>query len=160
MSAFLDLGFRNGGLGKALSNLMPYAFTLDNVQCGSIEGFLQSIKHEGSEEQELVAGLHGYEAFKIGQLGNGWKETQTLWWCGVAYPRFSKQYHHLLERAYDQCFAENEAFRTALIDSGVMVLTHVMGKHDPTDTTLTEWEYIHQMYRLRALAQLLELGLL
>ena len=154
MTAILDLGYRNGGLGKALSNLFSYPFVLDGVKCGGIEGFLQSLKFEGIEEQDMIAPLTGFEAYKVGQIANDdWRSVQTLWWRGKAYKRLSKGYHSLIERAYDACYDQNPAFRQALFDSGVDVLTHKIGKHDPTMTTLTEWEYIYNMYRLRARAQ-------
>ncbi len=151
--ASLDLGWKNGGLGKALSNLFAYPFVLDGVQCGSMEGFLQSLKQEGLEEQEIMAALHGFTAYKIGQLGNDWKEKQLLYWRGKAFERTSREYHHLLDRAYDACFDQNEAFREALLQTGVDSLTHYIGHHDPSQSTLTEWEYIYSIYRLRARAQ-------
>ncbi len=154
MTSILDLGSRNGGLGKALSNFAAYGFVMDGVQCGGIEGWLQSLKFEGLEEQEMVAVLVGYKAYKIGQIGNkDWRAAQTLWWRGVAYPRLSRQYHTLVERAYDACYEQNPAFGQALFDTGFDMMTHVIGNHDPTMTTLTEWEYIYNMYRLRARAQ-------
>jgi predicted NAD-dependent protein-ADP-ribosyltransferase YbiA (DUF1768 family) len=154
MTTILDLGYRNGGLGKALSNLFSYPFVLDGVTCGGIEGFLQSLKFEGVEEQDMIVGLSGFDAYKVGQIANDvWRSVQTLWWRGKAFPRLSRAYHLLIERAYDACFEQNPAFRKALLDTGVDVLTHRIGKHDPTMTTLTEWEYIYNMYRLRARAQ-------
>lgn len=154
MMTILDLGSRNPGLGKALSNFAPYGFVLDGVECGSIEGFLQSLKFEDIGEQELVAPLVGYKAYKTGQVENAaWRAAQKLWWKGYAYPRLSREYHSLIQRAYDACYEQNPAFRQALFDTGVDVLTHNIGNHDPTMTTLTEWEYIYVMYRLRARAQ-------
>jgi hypothetical protein len=149
----LDLGWKNGGLGKKLSNLFPYPFVLDGVKCGSLEGFLQGLKQEGLEEQEMIAVLSGFEAYKVGQLGNDWKEKQLLYWRGKPFERFSRQYHRLLDRAYDSCFDQNEEFRKALFETGVDRLTHHIGHHDPSQTTLTEWEYTYSMYRLRARAQ-------
>jgi predicted NAD-dependent protein-ADP-ribosyltransferase YbiA (DUF1768 family) len=153
MTAILDLGSRNGGLGKALSNFASYPFVMDGVQCGGIEGWLQSLKFEGLEEQEMIAVLVGYRAYKVGQVGNDWRDTQTLWWRGKAYPRLSREFHTLIERGYDACFDQNPIFRQSLFETGVDLLTHVIGHHDPTRTTLTEWEYIYNMYRLRARVQ-------
>ena len=150
MTLIIDLGYMNGGIGKALSNLFPYPFTLDGVECGSFEGFIQSTKQQDLEAQDLMATLSGYTAYKIGQMGNDWHETQTLWWRGVAYPRLSHEYHMLIARAYDACFDQNEDFRKSLRETGNAVLTHKIGNHDPTKTTLTEWEYIYNMYRLRS----------
>jgi predicted NAD-dependent protein-ADP-ribosyltransferase YbiA (DUF1768 family) len=156
MTSTLDLGYRNEGLGKALSNLCEYPFVLDGVQCRSIEGFLQSLKFQELDAQDMMLGMFGYKAWKTGQVGNDWRESQTLWWRGVPYQRTSREYHMLLERAYNACFEQNETFRKSLFDTGVDVLTHTTGNHDPTMTTLTEWEYIYNMYRLRARAQQLE----
>ena len=149
----LDLGSRNGGLGAALSNFAGYSFVLDDVKCGSMEGWLQSLKHEDLEGQEIIAGLVGYKAYKVGQIGNDWRDTQTLWWRGKPYERTSRQYHALLERGYDACFDQNKAFQDNLFQTGADVLTHVIGHHDPKLSVLTEWEYIYNMYRLRARAQ-------
>jgi hypothetical protein len=149
----LDLGYKNEGLGKALSNLFPYPFTMDGVRCGSIEGFLQGLKFRDIEQQDLLLPLHGYKAWKTGQMGNSWRDDQTLWWRGVGYARLSREYHVLIEAAYTTCFDQNQAFQDALFQSGVDTLIHSIGNHDPTMTTLTEWEYIINMYRLRARAQ-------
>lgn len=153
MTQKLDLGWRNGGLGRALSNFCAYSFVLDGVQCGSMEGWLQSLKFDVQEEQEAVAALVGYQAYKIGQAGNNWRDTQTLWWKGKAYPRLSKPYHALVERAYDACFDASPQFQKSLVETGTMALTHVIGSHDPTMSVLTEWEYIYNVYRLRSKAQ-------
>jgi len=149
----IDLGYQRGGLGKRLSNLYPYPFVFDGVQCASFEGFIQSTKFEDIEAQEFMAGLTKYEAYKVGQMGNDWRKSQTLWWKGSPIPRFSPEYALLIELAYDACFDQNEDFRNALLETGNMVLIHSIGNHDPTMTTMTEREYIYNMYRLRARAQ-------
>lgn len=149
----LELGAREVGLGKALSNFIAYPFVLDGVHCGSIEGILQSFKWADPEKQAEVANMTGYAVFKLGQTANSWKTNQTLYWRGYAYPRLSKDYHDLLLRAYDACFDQNVEFATALYETGDALYIHTIGKHDPTDTTLTEWEYIYNMYRLRARVQ-------
>jgi hypothetical protein len=149
----IDASFRGTGLAKSLSNLMPYGFWLDDVSCGAIEGFLQSLKWQNRDEQREIAKLHGVEAWRTGQGGNTWKDTQTLYWNGAAYPRQSKKYHGLLDRAYDACFEQNIDFQAALGATGNAVLIHSRGKHNPCNTTLTEWEYVYQLYRLRARVQ-------
>lgn len=124
-----------------------------------MEGWLQSLKFAALDEQQTVAGLVGYQAYKIGQNGNDWRDTQTLWWDGVAYPRLSKQYHALVERAYDACFDANSGFQNSLLETGTRAMTHVIGSHDPTMTVLTEWEYIYNVYRLRSKAQQIQWGI-
>lgn len=146
----IDTGSRGEGLAKELSNFNAYAFVLDGVQCGSIEGFLQSLKIEDPELQEKLASLVGLEAYRAGQNHNHWKENQTLFWRGEALPRLSKKYQKLLERAYDACFEQSVEFAAALCLSEDAILTHTMGKRNPSNTTLTEHEYIYNLYRLRA----------
>lgn len=148
----IDTGFRFDGLRRELSNLMPYGFVIDDVACGGIEGFLQSLKFQDLEEQAVVASLHGMEAYRTGQHGNDWKDTQMLYWRGAEYPRLSKKYQRLLERAYDACFEQSLEFATALAQSEDAILSHSMGKRNPTNTTLTEHEYMYHLYRLRARA--------
>lgn len=149
----IELGYREPGLGKRLSNLYSYPFGLRGRRYGSIEGFLQSIKTQDVETQEFLAPLHGYDAFKVGQLGNAWKKTQTLWFGETPIARDSLEYQQLLTQAYDACLEQNIEFVQALLDSVNAILTHSIGKHDSRDTTLTASEYLHQMYRLRAVVQ-------
>ena len=140
-------------IARALSNLHPYPFDFDGVRCGSIEGFLQSLKFPDLEEQGAVATLAGKEAYFTGQHGNGWQEEQILYWRGKKFPRTYKKYQTLLTQAYDACFEQNEDFIVALIESGNAILTHDMGKTNPAKTVLTPMEYTLQLYRLRARAQ-------
>lgn len=118
-----------------------------------MEGFLQSVKFADLEEQEAIAGLVGYQAYKIGQAGANWRETQTLYWQEKSFARFSRGYRDLVTRAYDACFDANPDFQAALLETGMDALSHVIGSLDPTMTVLTETEYIYNAYRLRAKAQ-------
>jgi hypothetical protein len=140
-------------IARALSNLPHRPFILDEVQCGALEGFLQSLKFQDLEEQVAVASLWGTDAYFTGQHGNTWQETGLLWWRGKKYPRTYKSYQKLLTRAYDACFEQSEDFVVALLESGNAILTHDMGKVNPLKTTLTPMEYCLQLYRLRARAQ-------
>jgi predicted NAD-dependent protein-ADP-ribosyltransferase YbiA (DUF1768 family) len=42
----MDIGSGNGYPGASLSNFAPHPFTIDGVECASMEGFLQSLKFE------------------------------------------------------------------------------------------------------------------
>ena len=114
-----------------------------------MEGFLQSLKFQDPEQQTEVAKLVGYQAFKRGQEGNGWKTDQTLWWRGDAYARQSPEYAQLLTRAYDAQLDQDPLFVQGLVATVGFALRHTLGKADPTDTVLTEKEYIDQLQRLR-----------
>lgn len=146
----LELSYRETGLGKLLSNLYPWPFELDGFEFASMEGFLQSLKFERPDEAAWVASLHGMEAFRTGQWGNGWKETQILWFAGRPIPRASSQYQDLIARAYDACLHNNFEFMGAIRASGDLVFTHRIGINDSQNTTLTRSEYLMNMFRLRS----------
>ncbi len=155
MMKTLDLGFHTkdeAGLGKRLSNLYAYEFDIDGRHCGSMEGFLQALKFDNLEIQEELSKMSGYPAYKFGQEGNDWKETQTLYFQDKSYERSSKSFSMLIEKAYDCCFDQNKGFQDSLLESGVATLTHFIGKTDQRDTTLTVHEYLYHMYRIRSKA--------
>jgi hypothetical protein len=94
---------------STLSNLGPHAFTLDGIACGSMEGFLQSLKVEARAEQEHICALAGGEARGRGQR-HAWNTTGTLWWRGEPVDRLSDAYQALLDRAYEALFAQSRSF--------------------------------------------------
>jgi len=149
----IAMAYRETGVGKILSNLYPHDFFLDGVMCGSMEGFLQAIKLPDRESRVLMADFSGYDAWKLGQMGNSWKDNQVLYWDDKEFKRNSKAYLDLITRAYDACFEQNPKFVQAIMDSKNAILTHHMGKTDPRDSVLTQTEYIFQIYRLRAIVQ-------
>ncbi|ARN83849.1 hypothetical protein B1812_20630 [Methylocystis bryophila] len=132
----------------ALSNFAPHAFALDGIACGSMEGFLQSLKIQDSAEQARVCRLSGAEAQSRGRQED-WN-SGTLWWQGKPVDRLSDAYQKLLDRAYDALFAQAPKFRNALAATGEAPLTHRMGKSDPCETILTEQEFCTRLERLRA----------
>ena len=142
--------YRSTGLAHKLSNLCGYEFVLDGIRCGSIEGFLQSLKFRDDADAHSVRRLNGTKCFFAGQKGNGWKVGQVLWWNGVGYQRSSKEYAMLLERAYNACFDQNEVFSDALFMSRHYELRHDFGKTDMMDSVLTRTEYLYNLYRLRS----------
>ncbi len=42
----MDIGSGKDWPSSALSNFSPHPFIIDGVECNSMEGFLQSLKHE------------------------------------------------------------------------------------------------------------------
>lgn len=149
----IDARISANGLGKELSNLMPYAFTFDEIECGGMEGFLQSLKLANPYRQKEVAALSGVVAYKVGQDYNYWQDDQTLYWKGTPYPRIGKSYNSLITRAYDACLDQNVNFIMTLVKSEDAIIEHSIGKVDPSKTVLTASEYIYHLYRLRARAQ-------
>lgn len=59
----MDIGSGNGYPSAALSNFAPHPFTIDGIQCNSMEGFLQSLKFKDEEMQKS-------------SLSIGWKSCQ------------------------------------------------------------------------------------
>lgn len=132
-----------------LSNLAPHPFYLDGRAYASMEGFLQSLKFKSDEDTLELAALSGYEAFKTGQRGNGWKKTQLLHYLGEPMLRRGSVYTALLTRAYDAWLDQNSAVRDLLVSTVGSALIHSRGKTDPADTVLTRVEYVGQLNRLR-----------
>lgn len=144
----IDIHSSAPGLGGALSNFAAYRFILDGVDCGSMEGFLQSLKTPDAAEQRRIAALSGWDAYGAGQR-HDWKARQSLFWQSAEMPRASTAYQVLLDRAYAALLAHSAAFRAALIATGDAPLTHVKGKRDPTDTVLTQEEMVGRLMRMR-----------
>lgn len=83
----LDIHSKSSWPGKALSNFFPHRFEIDGVTCGSMEGFLQSLKCQNAEIQRRICSLAGIGAKFAGQLQPDWKVSQLLWWQGQAYDK-------------------------------------------------------------------------
>ena len=75
---------------------------------------------------------------------------QTLWWRGIPYKRNSKEYQHLIDRAYNALYTQNEDFRKALRDAGEKtIFTHSIGKSNKKETVLTEKEFCSRLQHLK-----------
>lgn len=143
----MDIGSKTKYPASALSNFSPHPFTIDGVQCASMEGFLQSLKFKNPDMQIEVCKLVGKSAKFKGKKKKWWRD-QILYWKGTEYKRDSKEYQELLTKAFNALF-ENEGFRNALEATQNAVLTHSIGKRDIHRTVLTEREFISQLNRLR-----------
>ena len=66
----MDIGSRAGYPASALSNFAPHRFIFDDVECASMEGFLQSLKFKSPEMQkevcELAPQLYSSDTFALG----------------------------------------------------------------------------------------------
>ena len=145
----MDIGSGNSYPSSALSNFAPHPFVIDGIECNSMEGFLQSLKFANPDVQREVCKLVGRAAKFKGQKRNKqWRKTQTLYWCGKAYKRDSIEYQQLLDRAYE-ALSKNSGFRKALLASCGSNLTHSIGKHDRSETVLTEGEFITRLNKIR-----------
>ena len=143
----MDIGSGNGYPAGSLSNFAPHGFTIDGVECASMEGFLQSLKFSNPDMQKEVCKLVGRAAKSKGANKN-WQQRQTLYWQGKAMKRDSQDYQDLLDRAYNE-LAKNSSFKKALLATGKATLTHSVGKNKQSETVLTTKEFISRLNRLR-----------
>lgn len=145
----MDIGAGHGWPSSALSNFAAHPFEIDAVACASMEGFLQALKFDKAHIQPLVCKLTGLAAKRAGsKRSKAWKRTQTLWWAGLAYDRHGDAYQDLLNRAY-AALATNAGFQRALRATGSAVLTHAIGRRDPSETVLTRAEFCRRLTALR-----------
>ena len=144
------LDIRSNGLypSNVLSNLCSNAFVFDGVECGSMEGFLQSLKCKDEERQKQICAMKGGEAKK--RSTTAWQKDQILWWKGQAIDRQELfEYSEFLKKAYQAMFEQNERFRKALLQTRGMELTHESGNGDCEKTILTSWEFTELLTDLR-----------
>lgn len=146
----MDVGSRNSYPAGKLSNFTGFQFVFDGIQCNSMEGLLQAFKFEKVDSQIATCQLVGFAAKKKGSGRNSyWQEKQTLWFNGKAYPRKSKDYQHLLNRAYNALYTQNESFRKCLEDAGSAIFTHSIGNNNEKETVLTEREFCSRLQHLK-----------
>ena len=134
------LDIRSNGLypSNVLSNLCSNGFRFDGVVCGSMEGFLQSLKQQEKSKQLQICQMKGGNARK--HSVTSWQTDQVVWWKGQAYDRQSDEYQKLIRRAYQAMFDQSERFRAALMQTRGITLIHSSGESNPYKTILTEDE--------------------
>lgn len=151
MSLVIDIHSKGKYPSCALSNFAEYEFYIEDINCSSMEGFLQSLKFKSIKKQQQVCLLTGKDAknstkHTFAQLR--WKITHNLYWQGKRINRFSDEYQKLLDRAYE-ALSQNSDFEKALKDSLSYTLAHSIGKTDVRKTVLTEYEFISRLERIR-----------
>lgn len=78
----LDIWSSNGYPSHVLSNLCNNKFFFEGVFCHSMEGLLQSLKHEDPCRQRQVCAMKGREA--RAKTTTVWQTAQVIWWKGRA----------------------------------------------------------------------------
>ena len=119
----MDIGSGTGYPSANLSNFSPHMFTVDGIECNSMEGFLQSLKFQDPEMQKHVCTLVGKKAKFKGKKKKWWK-TQTL--------------------------SQNTSFQKALLATQNATLTHNIGKKKTSETVLTRQEFTSRLTRIRS----------
>ena len=143
------LDIRSNGLypSNVLSNMCSNGFRFDGMVCGSMEGFLQSLKYQDPDKQRQVCSMKGGNARK--RSVNSWQTDQMVWWKGQAYDRQSEEYQALIRRAYQAMFDQSERFRAALMQTRGITLVHSSGETDSYKTILTTQEFCQILTELR-----------
>ena len=130
-----------------LSNLCSNGFRFDGMVCGSMEGFLQSLKQKDKDKQRQLCSMKGKNAKKM--TSTGWQTDQIVWWKGNPIDRQSQAYSDFVKAAYQEMFVQNDRFRTALMSTRGMALYHSRGEQSPFKTILTEQELCRTLTDLR-----------
>lgn len=135
----IDIWSKNPYHSNVLSNLHDNSFEFDGVRCGSMEGFLQSLKYKDAVKQKEVCSMAGKDAKKM--TTNAWQCDQIVWWKGNAIERQSEEFIKLVRAAYQCMFEQSERFRMALMETRGKTLYHSKGEPNPYKTILTEQEF-------------------
>lgn len=143
------LDIRSNGIypSNVLSNLCSNGFRFEGVVCGSMEGFLQSLKQKDRDKQLRICSMKGGNARK--HSVTSWQTDQIVWWKEQAYDRQSEEYQKLLRRAYQAMFDQSERFRAALMSTRGITLIHSSGEENPYKTILTEQEFCQILTDMR-----------
>jgi len=118
------------------------------MKCGSMEGFLQAIKTNDPNRQEMVCSLCGKKA-KM-RSTDTWKKEQNVYWKGHTLNRHGNHFQFLIRRAFRAMATQSPDFRKALLATDNKKLYHTIGKDNPQETILTEQELCSILTDLRA----------
>ena len=143
----VEIWSKNPYPANVLSNLYANHFCIDDIECASMEGFLQSLKYVNVEKQRDVCAMSGKDAKNM--TNSDWQIGQIIWWKGTAINRQSNEYQDLIRSAYKAMFEQNERFRIALMSTRGMKLYHSRGERNPYKTILTESEFCSILTELR-----------
>lgn len=143
------LDIRSNGIypSNVLSNLCSNGFRFDGLVCGSMEGFLQSLKRMDFNKQRQICSMKGGNARKCSVTS--WQTDQIVWWKGQAIDRQGENYQQLIRHAFQAMFEQSERFRTALMQTRGMTLIHTSGEVDSFKTILTPSEFCSILMELR-----------
>lgn len=147
MGLFINIHSKGIYPANALSNSYPHSFRLDGIPIKSMESFLQSLKFSDPVQQVSVCHMDARDAIEQGQQQH-WQEEGLLYWQGIAFSRYGKEYQSLLDRAYD-ALGRNPRFIKALQDSGIRPFFHTASKIGRRRSILTNREFCRQLRRQR-----------
>jgi len=148
MKNTIDIHFKGENLEKKLSNLYPYQFDYDGITYASMEAFFSSLRTPDFDEKQKLYLTYSIDSWYKGHRFN-WYEKQEVYYKDKAINRHSPEYENLITDTFYALFT-NEDFKQALKESGVLKLTHSIGKTAKDKTLLTRKEFIGHLNRLRS----------
>lgn len=143
----IDLKSNGKYPANVLSNFWGNTFKVDGVLCKSMEGFLQSLKHQDTIKQQQICSMKGGRAKHQGT--DVWKVNQQVYWRGKVIDRHSEEYQRLIRKSYHALFEQSENFRNALMLTRGKKLYHSIGSNNPYDTILTRDEFCTILTEIR-----------
>jgi hypothetical protein len=143
----IDIGVDDFRDVSLLSNFSEFHFYVDELECFSMEGFLQSLKFSDYDKQKEICLLIGKKA-KFKGKKKKWYIEQKLYWKGVAFDRDSFFYQELLDKAFSALYKVEE-YRHVLDSTKGFKLTHSLGKVEKNKTILTIDEFCDRLIKLR-----------
>ena len=143
----IDIWSKDPYPSNVLSNLCSNGFKFDGMLCGSMEGFLQSLKQKDINKQRQICSMKGGNARKMSVTSS--QTDQTVWWKGQAIDRQSEEYQRLIRHAYQAMFEQSERFRDALMQTRGITLVHTIGEPNSYKTILTPAEFCGILTDLR-----------
>ncbi|MCM1076712.1 MAG: hypothetical protein NC411_05065 [Bacteroides sp.] len=144
----MDIHSKGRWPSYALSNFYSHQFEFDGVKCGSMEGFLQSLKAKDKERQIMVCAMSKKEAKQ--QSTDTWKIEQNVYWDGKTFNRHGYQFQSLIRRSYRTMLKQCPKFKDALAETKDKILYHSIGNPNAHDTILTEKELCTILTELRS----------
>jgi len=142
-------------ISKGLSNLFQHGFKFygDNVK--SIEGVLQSLKHNSMQRQVEIRQLWGMDAINSRETAPvDWRIKQQLVFKNATREdimcRHGEQYQEFLNALF-LSLNQNPLFKEVLKCTGKKTLLHTAGLTDQTQTVLTRHEFEGRINALKDL---------
>lgn len=130
-----------------LSNLCGNDFCFEDVQCGCIESFLQSLKFQDEKLQRKLCNIKAEELDRYSIPD--WSDTQPLWWKGRPINCLSPEYIDFISKVYMEMFLWCHRFRDALMATEGKRLVYNSGDTDPSKKVLTDEEFCKVLTKLR-----------
>lgn len=112
-----------------ISNLALTPFEIDGQRYASVEGFWQGLKHPDTVQRRAMAKLWGGEAKG---RGSALDQPDEFTYQGTMVTAGSPEHWALMRTACEAKFTQNDAARTALLETGERWLTHKVRRDSRT----------------------------